>query len=118
MISNEAGYPITSKIVEDVINSSADDLMEETVDSYSEFIRLRDKLGANKSNPLARQVVMSRRKDHGTPLVVGGKNLFSLVAKWAQEQHKVCLNLRKVIREFRPNEVQTEVRRAISKITG
>jgi hypothetical protein len=118
VISVEAVSSVTSKMVEDVINDAANELMEETIDSYSEFIRLRDKLGANKSNPLARQVVMNRRKELGEPFVVGGKLLFSRVSKWAQDQHKVCLNLRKVIREFRANEVQTEVRRAISEITG
>ena len=118
VISSETGMPVTSKTVEDVINVAVNELMEETVDSYSEFIRLRDKLGANKSNPLARQVVMSRRKDLGAANVVSGKQLFSRAAKWAQDNHKVCLNLRKVIRAFRTNEVPTEVRRAISEIAG
>jgi hypothetical protein len=118
IVSVESAISVSPKLVEDVINAAANELMEETVDSYSEFIRLRDKLGANKSNPLARQVVMSRRKELGAPLVVSGKELFSRVAKWAQDQHKVCLNLRKVIREFRITEVPTEVRRAISEIAG
>ena len=118
VISAEAGSSVTSKMVEDVINTAADELKEETVDSYSEFIRIRDKLGANKSNPVARQVVMSRWKQLGGPFVVSGKQLFSQAAKWSQAKHKVCLNLRKVIREFRANEVPTEVRRAISEIAG
>jgi hypothetical protein len=117
-ITKEGKSTVAIDDVELAIKSFADEMKEETFDNYSELIRQQGKQGANKSNPAARRIVNERWTELGGPAVVNGKQLFSRVAKWSHDEHGVMLNLRKVIREMRQDEVTTEMAEFIRLVTN
>ncbi len=118
LVSARAKKTVEASEVESAVLGFVNDLKDETIDDYSEAIRLRDRSGANRSNPLARRIVDERWKELGGGLVVGGKKLFSRVAKWCQDNHKASITLSAIIREMRPDEIHPDVSRFIQSVTA
>lgn len=109
-ILEKKGVSLTVDEVTTAIRTQTEVLRQETEDSVSEFIRLENrKLGADKTNPMARKYVQERVEKVGLEMVVNGKKLFSGVISSIQGQHKVSFSLNQVLNETKPDEVHPDI---------
>ncbi len=92
---------------------------DETFDSFSEAVRqLAPRAGADKSNATARPIFNARWKALGGRYVVGGKQLFSEIATWAQSAFKVSISIPVLVREMQPAEVPLEVAELLGELSS
>jgi AAA domain, putative AbiEii toxin, Type IV TA system len=117
VLSEKSGVFVSEDCVNEAIEEFLRELKEEAIDDYSESIRIRDRSGANKSNPIARNIVEERWKEFGGGYVVSGKKLFSRVAKWCQDEHGVSISLNALIRGMLPEEVPPDISGFIRLVT-
>lgn len=118
LIAKDSGKNVTTEDVSRAINAGCEAMRDEATDSISNEIRLADKkMDPNKSNPIARAIVKERWKREGGPSVVCGKELFSKVAKWSQDEYGVILSPQKLIRAMAAHEVPREIVDYISQVT-
>jgi predicted ATP-dependent endonuclease of OLD family len=95
-----------------------EDLKDVVFDALSTEILARDRgLGAGGANKKAREQTEKAWKSFSGKLgIVSGKEVFSRLSKWSQDQYTVSLNALLVARNMYPREIPEEFRRLVCAI--
>ncbi|MGP8152544.1 MAG: ATP-dependent nuclease [Smithella sp.] len=108
----------TIKEVSIQIEVAIDELKDSTLDAISTEILSRDKgLGAGGANKIARQRIDEAWKTQmGRIGIVSGKELFSSLSKWSQDNYSVSLSPALVARNLYLSEISDELKYVVSSI--
>ena len=103
-----------------VLTTLAEDLKEEMLDAIAEELcHLDRKLRAGGANKQARQICESRRfQGRGLIDFVSGKALKSKFSEWSQKKVGVAVSSTSLVREFRVNEIDDEIKAVIGAINA
>lgn len=93
-------------------------LEENTFDALSTEINKNDKsINSGTANKLSREIIKSVKKKYGNILsLVSGKELFSLISSWSQNEFGVSFSPLGVVNEMHKNEIDIEMKEVITNM--
>jgi hypothetical protein len=108
----------TIKEVSLQIDAAIDESKDSTLDAISTEILSRNKgLGAGGANKIARQRIDKAWKTQkGRIGIVSGKELFTSLSKWSQDNYSVSLSPALVARNLYSSEIDDELKYVVSSI--
>lgn len=115
---NWVKHSLSVKDLSEQIEHLAQRLRQNTLDSIAEELYLENRSkGLKSANQEARKLVGSKiESGYKLSSIVSGKELFSRLSEWAEQQYGINLSARSVAMIIKPHEVPYEARMVISSI--